>query len=54
MGESVIERSAPSAAGALIGLLAVQVRRAAIRFPAWHLCAGPVIVLPTDQRHEHA
>jgi len=54
MGESAGAQSAPSAAGALGGLLAVQVRRAAAAFPAWPLCAGPVPAPPTDERNEPA
>jgi len=40
MDEPDNAQSAPSAAGAPRGLLAMQVRRAAVGFSAWHLPAG--------------
>jgi hypothetical protein len=54
MGESAIAQSAPSAAGALGGLLAVQIRRVAVRLPRLAPVRGPVSAPPKDERHEHA
>ena len=54
MGESATAQSAPSAAGALGGLLAVQVRRVAARLPCLAPVRGPGPAPPGDGRHEHA
>jgi hypothetical protein len=53
MGESARAQSAPPAAGALGGLLAVQVRRAAVRLPCLAPARGPVPVPPADERNEN-
>jgi uncharacterized protein YigA (DUF484 family) len=53
MGESAIAQSAPSAAGALRGLLAVGVRRAAVRLPCLAPVRGPVPAPPREEGHEH-
>jgi len=54
MGESAIAQSAPPAAGALSGLLAVQVRRAVISPPCLAPVHRAVRASLTDQQHEHA
>jgi len=54
MGESDRAQAVPSAAGALRGLLAVQVRRAAVRIPCLAPVRGPVPAPPIDERNEHA
>jgi len=54
MGESAIAQSAPSAAGALGALLAVQIRQAAVRLPCLAPVRGLLPAPSADEWHEHA